>query len=57
MEQQLQAVARQEPKAQQLMSVRGIGAITATAVMAKQTQPERFANARQYAAYFEIVPD
>ncbi|MCL2021317.1 MAG: transposase, partial [Betaproteobacteria bacterium] len=31
--------------------------IIATAVIAKQTEPERFANARQFAAYFGTVPD
>ena len=54
---QLQAVARQAPKALQLMSVRGIGPITATALIAKECAPERFANARQFAAYFGVVPD
>jgi transposase len=39
------------------MTVRGIGPITATALLAKQVEPERFANARQFAAYFGIVPD
>ena len=28
-----------------------------TAMLAKQTEPERFANARQFAAYFGTVPD
>ncbi|MCL2022242.1 MAG: transposase, partial [Betaproteobacteria bacterium] len=46
-----------DPKARQLMTVRGIGPIIATAVIAKQTEPERFANARQFAAYFGTVPD
>ncbi|MCL2021135.1 MAG: ISAs1 family transposase, partial [Betaproteobacteria bacterium] len=46
-----------DPKARQLMTVRGIGPIIATAVIAKQTEPERFANARQFAAYFGAVPD
>lgn len=54
---QLQASARQEPKARQLMTVRGIGPIIATALLAKQSEPERFANARQFAAYFGTVPE
>lgn len=54
---QLQTVVRREPKALQLMSVRGIGPITATALIAKECKPERFANARQFAAYFGLVPD
>jgi transposase len=53
----LQAQADQVPKARQLMSVRGIGPISATALLAKQITPERFANARQFAAYFGVVPD
>lgn len=54
---QMQASARQDPKARQLMSVRGIGPIIATALLAKQSEPERFANARQFAAYFGAVPE
>jgi len=49
--------ARQHPRARQLMSVRGIGPITATALLTKQIDPERFANARQFAAYFGVIPD
>ena len=54
---QLEAAARSDAKACQLMTVRGIGPIIATALMAKQTEPERFDNARQFAAYFGTVPD
>lgn len=54
---QLEATARSDAKACRLMTVRGIGPIIATALIAKQTEPERFANARQYAAYFGTVPD
>jgi len=57
MNSKLQVSAQQDPKARQLMTVRGIGPIIATAVIAKQTEPERFANARQFAAYFGTVPD
>jgi transposase len=39
------------------MTVRGIGPITATALLAKQTEPERFANAWTFAAYFGTVPE
>jgi transposase len=49
--------ARQNPQAQRLTTVRGVGPIIATAMIAKQTDPERFANARQFAAYFGPVPD
>ena len=36
--------------------MQGVGAY-ATALIAKQSQPERFPNARQFAAYFGLVPD
>lgn len=39
------------------MTVRGIGPIIATALLAKQTEPERFPNARKFAAYFGMVPE
>jgi transposase len=39
------------------MTVRGIGPIIATALLAKQTEPERFSNARMFAAYFGMVPE
>lgn len=53
----LEAAANEDKTARRLMTVRGIGPITATALLAKQTEPERFANARQFAAYFGLVPD
>jgi transposase len=53
----LAAIARQDPKARQLMTVRGIGPVIATAVIAKECQPERFASGRNFAAYFGVVPD
>jgi transposase len=52
-----QAQAREDAKAHQLMSTRGIGPIIATALIAKQTQPQRFKNARMFAAYFDAVPN
>lgn len=53
----LETAAREDETAKRLMTVRGIGPITATALLAKQTEPERFANARQFAAYFGTVPE
>src|SRR5690606_25520033 len=53
----LETPARQGATAKRLMSVRGVGPIIATALLAKQTEPERFANARQFAAYFGLVPN
>lgn len=52
----LEVAARDDETAKRLMTVRGIGPIIATALLAKQTEPERFANARQFAAYFGAVP-
>lgn len=53
----LDASARQDPTAVRLMTTRGVGPIIATAVLAKQVDPQRFASARQFAAYFGTVPD
>lgn len=54
---QLETLARSDPKARQLMTTRGIGPIIATALIAKQTDPECFASSREFAAYFGLVPD
>ncbi|UZE20958.1 IS110 family transposase [Pseudomonas sp. B21-054] len=53
----LEIAANQDQTARRLMTVRGVGPIIATAMLAKQTEPERFADARQFAAYFGMVPD
>lgn len=53
----LEHSAREDQTAARLMSVRGIGPIIATALVAKQIEPERFPNARQFAAYVGLVPD
>lgn len=52
----LETAAKENETAKRLMTVRGVGPITATALLAKETAPERFANARQFAAYFGLVP-
>lgn len=52
----LETAAKNDETAKRLMTVRGIGPIISTAVIAKQTEPERFTNARQFAAYFGLVP-
>lgn len=49
--------AQENETTQRLMTVRGIGPILSSAVVAKQTEPERFANARDFAAYFGTVPE
>lgn len=53
----IKKVADEDETAQRLMTIRGIGPLNATAILAKETHPERFANARQYAAYFGLVPE
>ena len=53
----LEAAAKEDETARRLMTVRGVGPIIATAILAKQTEPERFADARRFAAYFGLVPD
>lgn len=53
----LKTIAQEDAVAQRLMTIRGFGPITSTALIAKETHPERFANARQFAAYFGLVPD
>lgn len=54
---QLERAARQDDTTRRLMTVRGFGPIIATALVAKQSRPERFPNARQFAAYFGTVPE
>lgn len=49
--------ASENETTKRLMTVRGIGPILSSAVVAKQTEPERFANARDFAAYFGTVPE
>ncbi len=53
----LERAAKADDTARRLMSVRGVGPVIATALLAKECKPERFANARMFAAYFGLVPD
>lgn len=53
----LEAAARDDGVARRLTTIRGVGPIIATAIVAKQTEPSRFASGRMYSAYFGIVPD
>jgi len=57
LDRQLEQIAQNDEVARRLMTIRGFGPIMTTALLAKQTQPERFPNARQFAAYFGLVPD
>jgi len=53
----LEATAQEDKVAQRLITIRGVGPIIATAIVAKQTDPSRFASGRMYSAFFGIVPD
>lgn len=57
LDRQLEQAAKGDDTARRLMTIRGLGPIMATALIAKQTRPERFPNGRQFAAYFGLVPD
>lgn len=54
---QLEELARADPLARRLMTIPGVGPITASALICKDLTMERFASARQFAAYFGVVPD
>jgi transposase len=53
---ELARLSRTEPVARHLCQVRGIGPIGATAMACKGLDPGRFADGRQFAAYFGITP-
>jgi transposase len=53
---EIEALARQDAQAQTLMRIPGIGAITATALLASLTDPKQFHNGRQLAAWLGLVP-
>ena len=53
---ELEQLARHSEAAQRLMSAPGIGAITATAVVASIADPGQFHNGRQLAAWLGLVP-
>ncbi|MEJ5866111.1 IS110 family transposase [Pseudomonas farsensis] len=53
----LETTAKEDAVAQRLTTIRGVGPIIATAIVAKETEPSRFASGRMYAAFFGIVPD
>ena len=53
---ELETLSRTDPVAKHLRETRGIGSIGATALACKGLNPDRFANSRQFAAYFGITP-
>lgn len=57
MDPELAQLAHADPVARRLCTIPGIGPLTATALACKGLDPARFRNARQFAAYFGLVPD
>lgn len=53
---ELQTMARQNPVCQRLLSIRGVGPLTATAVVASVGNAKSFKNGRQFAAWAGLVP-
>lgn len=53
---ELAVLSRTDPVARHLCQTRGIGPLIATAMACKSLDPDRFANGRQFAAYFGITP-
>jgi transposase len=53
---EIEALARQSEAARRLMSLPGIGAITATAMVASIADPAQFKNGRQLAAWLGLTP-
>jgi len=52
----LEALARQSESARNLMTIPGIGAITATALVASIADPKQFHNGRQLTAWLGLTP-
>ena len=50
-------LARQDPIARRLITIPGVGVLTATALACKGIDVSKFRNSRQFAAYFGIVPE
>lgn len=53
---ELEHLAKASLASQQLMSVPGVGAITATALLASVGDPHQFRNGRQFAAWLGLTP-
>lgn len=53
---EMESLSRQSAKARNLMTIPGIGAITATALIASIADPRQFHNGRQLAAWLGLVP-
>ncbi len=53
---ELEQLAKESDMAARLMSVPGVGAVTATALIASVGDPRHFRNGRQFAAWLGLVP-
>ncbi len=53
---EIEALARHSEPAKRLMSLPGVGAVTATALVASIADPRQFDNGRQLAAWLGLVP-
>lgn len=53
---ELAVLSRTDPVSAHLRQIRGVGPVIATAMACKGLDPGRFANSRQFAAYFGIAP-
>jgi transposase len=56
LDQEIAAIAREEPAAQRLQQLRGVGPITATALVAAVGDGAQFANGRQMSAALGLTP-
>lgn len=54
---ELKTLAHSDPLAKRLQTIPGVGPLTATAMVCKGLDTSRFRNARQFAAYFGMVPN
>ena len=57
MDRELEQLARRDPLARRVDTIPGVGTLTATAMACKGLEPRRFGSARDFAAYFGVVPD
>src|SRR5256885_3066953 len=55
-QEQLEALATTHPECQRLMTIPGIGPLTATALLAAVSDASAFKNGRQFAAWLGLVP-
>lgn len=52
----IKAIYSEHPVCQRLATIPGVGPLLATAIIASVSEPQRFKNGRQFAAYLGLVP-